>query len=312
MPVYVITTSIIWPLWLRYFYALLKQIPQFLGPVIWVVNVLTPLAAIVGVWLLGKYGAARALKLFLAVVVFLVSIATTIWVSYKFRTQVAEEAKSRSEEAYQLANTEFQATRDSRDSKVNDVRTTALINMDQAIAKITSELYIVVYYRFPEAHLRSISIHLLRPVEPGKQSYEVLNLVQEGREKKDSAALPLSDSFIGYSMQEDRTAYCPDVRLRESQFPVCSKFKGVSDAVPSYASLLCVPLGGASVEAKKSAGICFDSVNAHAFDDQESSLIDALAPQLNHLSSLLNDFRELMSQELSAPRDERLALSWLP
>jgi hypothetical protein len=196
-------------------------------------------------------------------------------------------------------------------SRDPNARTNALINMDQAIAKITSQIYLVAYYEFPGIKLRSVSVHVLRPVASGKTALDVLDLVQEGRERKDRASLPLSNSFIGCTMLQDGEKYCPDVRLRPSQFPDCSKFAAFNNTIPEYSSLLCVPLGEPSPEAKRSAGICFDSWVAHAFDREDGRLMDALAQQLARLSSLIIDYRELLSDELNTPAKEA-APPWLP
>jgi len=299
-----------WPWEARFSWALLKQIPQLLGPVSGVVSIFVTLAAVSGVWLLGKYDVKRTLKSILTVVVIIVSVGVTAWVSYEMRTQVAEEAANRSEEAYNLAITEFDKTKENRNSGNQDARTSALINMDQAIAKITSQIYLVVYYRFPEVQLRSISVHLLRPVALGKISGDILNIVQEGRSEKDMPVLSLSDSFIGYTIQQDTEQYCPDVQLKED--PECLHYKRSSRPVPSYVSLLCHPLGEASPEAKSSAGICFDSKSPRAFDNGEKArLIEALMPQLDHLSDLLSHYRNLLTQELSVPQSTA-TLPWLP
>lgn len=295
----------LWPSWIRYIWALLNQIPQLLGSLVWIENALITLTAIISLWLFGKYGAKKILKVILTVVVFLVSIGSTLWVSYRFSNTVADEARSRSEEAFKLASTEFNKTKNEQAPAGQDARTSAMMNVDQAIAKITSQIYLVVYYKFPEIQLRSISVHLLHPAGPGKLD-DVLNLVQEGREKKDSAALPLYDSFIGDTMVQGRQQICHDVRTG-----TCGHYKKPINIFPDYASLFCFPLGEPSLtpKATSSAGICFDSKIPYAFEGETTQLIGAVTQQLNFLSLLLTDYRDLRSQLVS---QNGATPSWLP
>jgi hypothetical protein len=204
------------------------------------------------------------------------------------RARTAQESRVRAEQAYTYAHMQLAATPKSD-------TTAQLVILSLGIGQITTRTFELIRNSHPEFKLRVISVHL--QLSDGR----VEDVIQEGVLKKDTTVFPKGSSFVGATIQAQRTMYCPDLSKRE-QYPECKSFN--SNSSPPYASLICYPF---SLRYGESFGaVCLDSIMPHAFDDavgnqvRQDKTYEDIREQMDQLATLLDAFNHVRSDLESA------------
>src|SRR5260370_3052170 len=186
----------------------LRTMSDFMGLFLIPLELLAYLLPLGAAWLLRRFpNPATALKVTVIGVVGLVLLANTWFVVHLNQHRVAMESG--------IAATEVLA---SAGSQLGDKspRSSDVILLDQAIAKMVGHLYVMIKNDFPELQVRSVSLHLTLPKQyPTK----IWNVVQDGRESKDWEFLDRyritkdgePGSLISAAILGNARKYCGDV-----------------------------------------------------------------------------------------------------
>jgi hypothetical protein len=228
----------------------------------------------------------EALVIILVLAILALSRLTT---NHAILARTAQESRVRAERAYTYAYAQLEAT-----DKPNP--TDQLVILSLGIGQITTRTFDLIRNGHPEFKLRAISVHL--KLDNGN----VEDVIQEGELKKDRTIFPLSSSFVGATIQEDKRKYCPDLSKRK-QDSECHPF-AESGVDPPYASLICYPFALGRDDAF--GAVCLDSTVPHAFDDTveikagQDKAYEDIRDQMAQLATLLHAFKDVRSGLQSA------------
>jgi len=240
-------------------------------------------------WMLREYRPDKVFRIVLIVVV--LGLMMNTWnVIHASRHFAAELATQRAQEAFAWAG----------DQLNNPTRKTAdIVVLDQAIAKMVEQIYVMVRDDFPELKLRNVSLHM---VLPSRFPTETWNVIQAGSEKKTVEFLPkyraettnMPGSLAASAIIdiEHRRKYCDDVTRVDKTPWDCKDFSFATSA--EYKSIVCFSLDIGDWNTPRFAAICFDGDNAYPWHYRLDKLYRKLSTKpsvLNMLGQLLEKYR---------------------
>jgi hypothetical protein len=287
--------TLVWrPWWPRHVLVEVRPLGDLLSePFFLPLHALIYLGSLVGVWFVERHATQvrKTIKFLLVSVVFVAVGFDTCMVAHLIRRLESDDAKATIRTINSLTANLL------ADERKHLLVTSGTVIRDQAIAKISSNLYWIIKDEFPEIALMAISLHM-RPSSPRFQD-QVWNVIQIGRESKAREFLPLhradgspgSLAAAAMVLQPPRRVYCPDVSNAPKGRPDCRFYQQPPTETIEYTSLACFPLPPA-VGVTPFAALCLDGGGAYRWDDRLDEIKRLIDENAAGLYSLLAGYRE--------------------